>query len=607
MNINYSQDFKVLSFNNLKPVKIKFIDKIFVLIFLLFYSFGISQNFENVAVSSISSGAGTDNALFVATSPTIPTLAFVRAQRIAGPQVGTFSISADNIRYTHGTGGIGIPNNKSRIRFTFLTADGVTPIPVNDFRFVINDIDGPNNEALATDCGASVRFTATANPTRLLINNTPPDLNATGTATEGGGPESRVMYEFNDVSSIEFDNYANNTFFKDFDMNQNDFPITNPLYSVCLQDTDGDGKTDDVDLDDDNDGILDSVESGGNNPNGDQDGDGLPNYLDTTNNSGQSATYIARADGSTTNYTDADSDGVPDVYEASSDSDSVPNHLDLDSDNDGCSDSNEYYNNNTSAATGQQFGQTGGAIAPTNANGTVIAASYTGTYTNAITVGNVITTQPSNQLTFNNGNAVFSVTVGSSGTIQYQWQLSTNGGSSWSNITNGGIYSGATTASLNLTGVTLTQNGYDYRVIITNSNYACGPFPSAPADLVVYDSSSQRACNSTAITAPSLNFQNPVFVSGTNNGIPNVGDVYRFPAVTAGVDALVTISSINGTGGLPTIADLDKPAVTEGSDGFDNAFQPSILTNGSNPASITFVFNFVTAGGTFANPVRLNY
>lgn len=176
MNINYSQDFKFL--------KTKSIDKIFVLFFLFFYGFGISQNFENVAVTSISTGGGTNNTLFVASSPTIPTLAFVRAQRILGPQVGTFTINGDNIVYTHGAGGTGIPNNRSRIRFTFLRADGVTPIPVNDFRFVINDIDGPNKEALATDCGASVRFTATADPTRLLINNTPPDLNATGTATE---------------------------------------------------------------------------------------------------------------------------------------------------------------------------------------------------------------------------------------------------------------------------------------------------------------------------------------------------------------------------------------------------------------------------------------
>ncbi|MDZ7934332.1 MAG: hypothetical protein U5M51_05075 [Emticicia sp.] len=68
-----------------------------------------------------------------------------------------------------------------------------------------------------------------------------------------------------------------------------------------------------------------------------------------------------------------------------SDGDGVSNPFDLDSDNDGCSDANEYYGNNTSAATGQQFGQTGGAIAPVNTDGTVNlpAATYTGTYTNA--------------------------------------------------------------------------------------------------------------------------------------------------------------------------------------------------------------------------------
>ncbi|MCL7753140.1 T9SS type A sorting domain-containing protein [Polaribacter sp. Z022] len=94
-------------------------------------------------------------------------------------------------------------------------------------------------------------------------------------------------------------------------------------------DSDNDGIVDADDLDDDNDGILDTVESGGNDPNGDEDGDGTPNYKDTTDagNSG---------DGSTTNYTDSNGDGIPDVYDT--DGDGVPNHLDLDSDNDGIPD-----------------------------------------------------------------------------------------------------------------------------------------------------------------------------------------------------------------------------------------------------------------------------
>uniref|UniRef100_UPI0030EE9F02 beta strand repeat-containing protein n=1 Tax=Ascidiimonas meishanensis TaxID=3128903 RepID=UPI0030EE9F02 len=100
-----------------------------------------------------------------------------------------------------------------------------------------------------------------------------------------------------------------------------------------VNDADGDGVPDDVDFDDDNDGVLDSDEfSGGNDPFGDEDGDGLPNYIDSVDNGNG-------GDGSTTNYTDTNSDGIPDVYDA--DNDGVPNHLDLDSDNDGIYDAVE--------------------------------------------------------------------------------------------------------------------------------------------------------------------------------------------------------------------------------------------------------------------------
>ena len=346
-----------------------------------------AQNFELVTVNSVVTGSNTNNALFAVSSPTIASLAFIRAERLTGPADGRFTITGDNIMYRVSSATSGIPNNLSRIRFLFLQADGVTPIPVSDFRFVINDIDGPNNEALATDCGANVRFTATAIPTHLVVDNVPPDLNAVGTQRESNGPTSRVMYEFNDVSSIEFDNYANNGFLKVFDMNDNDFPIGTPLYAVCLGDSDGDGITDDLDLDDDNDGILDVVETNGNDPNGDHDGDGLPNYLDTVDNSGQHATYITNADGSTTDYTDADADGVPDIYEASADADSIPNHLDKDSDGDGCSDADEAYGilNTDTNGDGTYGGIVGaGQVDP---QGRVIGASYIAPVDNAPTNG----------------------------------------------------------------------------------------------------------------------------------------------------------------------------------------------------------------------------
>ena len=100
-----------------------------------------------------------------------------------------------------------------------------------------------------------------------------------------------------------------------------------------LLDTDGDGVDDSNDIDDDNDGILDTVESGGFDPNGDEDGDGIANYQDVSDDT------PGDGDGGLTDYTDANSDGFPDVYDF--DRDGIPNHLDLDSDNDGILDNVE--------------------------------------------------------------------------------------------------------------------------------------------------------------------------------------------------------------------------------------------------------------------------
>ena len=108
--------------------------------------------------------------------------------------------------------------------------------------------------------------------------------------------------------------------------------ISVTLNAIQQPDTDGDGVTDDLDLDDDNDGILDTSEAGTNNPDGDEDGDNIPNWLDTQDDGNG-------GDGSTTSYVDANNDGIPDVYDF--DADGIPNHLDTDSDNDGCPDAVE--------------------------------------------------------------------------------------------------------------------------------------------------------------------------------------------------------------------------------------------------------------------------
>ena len=67
--------------------------------------------------------------------------------------------------------------------------------------------------------------------------------------------------------------------------------------------------------------------------------------------------------------------------------------------------------------------------------------------------------------------------------LTYQWQENT--GSGWNNISNGGVYSGATTSSLTLTSPTFTMNGYQYHVIVTGG---CGaPVTSNAVSIVVRD------------------------------------------------------------------------------------------------------------------------
>ncbi|MDB5205797.1 MAG: hypothetical protein JWR72_872, partial [Flavisolibacter sp.] len=68
-----------------------------------------------------------------------------------------------------------------------------------------------------------------------------------------------------------------------------------------------------------------------------------------------------------------------------------------------------------------------------------------------------------------NGSAT--VTASSYAGVAYQWQVNT--GSGFINVANGGIYAGATTSMLNITGVPAAMEGYLYRYIATNTTTGC--------------------------------------------------------------------------------------------------------------------------------------
>lgn len=103
----------------------------------------------------------------------------------------------------------------------------------------------------------------------------------------------------------------------------------------------------------------------------------------------------------------------------------------------------------------------------TNANETQADDTIAADAASAVT----ITGQPANATT-SSGGATFTVTTsttGTPGTLAYQWQRQTATGTTWINISNNGIYTGATTATLTLTGATSSVNGTKYRVKITSA------------------------------------------------------------------------------------------------------------------------------------------
>ena len=88
-----------------------------------------------------------------------------------------------------------------------------------------------------------------------------------------------------------------------------------------------------------------------------------------------------------------------------------------------------------------------------------------------ITIG----TQPSSiasAATPYTGTFTVAATALPTASLTYQWQVSTNGGTSFANVTNTGVYTGATTATLTLTAAAkATYNNYQYRCNVSATGY----------------------------------------------------------------------------------------------------------------------------------------
>ncbi|MDY7395986.1 gliding motility-associated C-terminal domain-containing protein [Aureibaculum sp. 2210JD6-5] len=420
-------------------------------------------------------------------------------------------------------------------------------------------------------------------------------------------------------------------------------------------DWDNDGVNDAADLDSDNDGIPDTVESGGIDPYADNDGDGVPVYLDDNDNDGA----IGDTDGAEPAF-DTDGDGVPNHLDLDSDNDGIydivesgqidaaNNVVDInndgiidaanagtvgtnglfdpledapdsgnlatptaDSDGDGTPDSNEIDADNDGCNDVLEAGFTDGDNNGLLGNGTFgagLTVDINGVVTSGVDGyrepddldGNgvydfqqaslgvpAVNTDPVSQTIIINSNVTFSTDI--LATISYQWEESTDGGTTWNPITNGGAvptYSGATTDALTLTGVPVTYDGYQYRVILSSPAFVCDSnWTSAPATLNLFpDNDGDGIPDITDL-------------DDDNDGIPDtiegvldtdgdgVLDQFDLDSDNDGIYDVVESGQLNGT----TVVDLNNDGILDGNpaDFGANGLLDLIETDDTPAATVT--------------------
>jgi uncharacterized repeat protein (TIGR01451 family) len=114
-----------------------------------------------------------------------------------------------------------------------------------------------------------------------------------------------------------------------------------------------------------------------------------------------------------------------------------------------------------------------------------------------------IITQPVNASVCVGSNTSFNVNATGS-SLTYQWKVNT--GSGFVNVVNGATYSGATTATLNITGATLSMNGYTYECVVTAN---CGSSSSVTTSIVTL--------TVNALPVPTIAGPSSVCVNSTGN------------------------------------------------------------------------------------------
>ncbi len=151
----------------------------------------------------------------------------------------------------------------------------------------------------------------------------------------------------------------------------------------------------------------------------------------------------------------------------------------------------------------------------------------------------VLWVQPVNSAICPGSNTSFVTHVAGGLSNLFQWQVNNGGG--FTNISNGGVYSGAITDSLALSNVPVSMSGYQYRCIIScptcnNDTSVAATLSFKPAPVVKANTTTDTICIGNNITLTGSGAISYTWTGGVNNGIafvPALTNTYTVTGMAA--------------------------------------------------------------------------
>jgi len=177
----------------------------------------------------------------------------------------------------------------------------------------------------------------------------------------------------------------------------------------------------------------------------------------------------------------------------------------------------------TVAMNGDQF-----RLIATNANGS--ATSNPATLSVSAAVPPAIVQHPVSATGSESVSSGFSVVATGSEPLSYRWQVSPAGSEAWSDLANGGNYSGATTPQLSVFSITMELNGAKFRVVVSNpygsvtsASATLTVEPSFPLQIYNLPTNWSVAAGDTLVLSPSVIGVGARTLQWYHNGVPIAG------------------------------------------------------------------------------------